>query len=114
MAASRKQCSGQCDADLAAQMLGTSPQLKTAYSLGTCRRYLMVADRFNKDFGMFMDRWDMNSGRACLLDQLHTMRSAVTAARTQPEMFILVKTLFWEQKCKLRTTRGAAGQDFRG
>ena len=54
--------------------------MKTLWSVDTRRRYLQIADEFHKDSGMRMDEWGMKSGRACLLDQLHTMHSAVAAA----------------------------------
>ena len=56
VAAYRQQCSGQCDAGLAAQILGTRPQLKTVWSVDTCRRYLLIVDRFNEESAMIMDR----------------------------------------------------------
>ena len=111
VATSRLQCSNQCDAELAAQSLGTIPQLKTVWSVDTCPKYKLIADKFNKDSGMIMDKWEIKSGRACLLDRLRTRRSAGTAAQTQPEMLILVQTLFRAQTCKLRTTMGHRGNN---
>ena len=97
---------GEGDADMAARVLGEKPQLKASWSADTCRRYLTIIDRFGTEACGIMSKWEMKFGRGCLLDQLHTMRSAATAAQSKEQMTLLVKTLFWEQTCKLRSSMG--------
>ena len=96
--------SSECDAALASRILSQKEVLKAAWSEDTCRRYLMISDRFNTEANAIMAKWEMKFGRFCLLDSAATMRSAVTAAQTEEQMTTLVKTLFWEQTCKVRTS----------
>ena len=101
---SQRQSASECDAALASRILSTKEVLKAAWSEDTCRRYLVISDRFNAEATAIMAKWEMKFGRLCLLDSLATMRSAVTAAQTEEQMTTLVKTLFWEQTCKVRSS----------
>ena len=92
----------ECDAALAARILGEKEVLKAAWQEDTCRRYLYIMERFNTDSTKLMAKWEMKFGRSCLLDSLAAMRNAATAAQSPDQMLILVKTLFWEQTCKIR------------
>ena len=92
----------ECDAALAARILGEKDVLKAAWQEDTCRRYLYIMERFNTDSTKLMAKWEMKFGRSCLLDSLAAMRNAATAAQSPDQMLILVKTLFWEQTCKIR------------
>ena len=102
-AASMRQ-GNECDAALAARILGQREALKATWSEDTCRRYLCISERFNQEAINIMTKWEMKYGRACLLDSLSIMRSAATAAQSEEQMATLVRTLFWEQTCKLRTS----------
>ena len=95
---------GECDAALAARVLGEKEVLKAAWQEDTCRRYLLIMDRFGKESTQIMAKWEMKFGRSCLLDSLVAMRNAATAAQTEEQMITLVKTLFWEQSCKIRSS----------
>ena len=97
---------GQCDAALAADLLGTKQELKATWSKDTCHRYLTISKRFDAAGDSIMNKWEMKFGRGCLLDHLHQMRSATTAAQSPEEMTALVATLSWEQTCKIRTSLG--------
>ena len=94
----------ECDAAMASRILGSKEVLKAAWSEDTCRRYLLISERFNAESTQTMSKWEMKFGRSCLLDSLSTMRSAVTAAQTEEQMNTLVNTLFWEQTCKMRSS----------
>ena len=97
---------GLCDAGLAAQLLEKEDVLKGKWTADTCRRYLAIFSRFNSEGESIMSKWEMKFGRTALLDQLNPMRSATTAAQTPEEMTTLVKILFWEQTCRIRTSLG--------
>ena len=53
-----------------------------------------------------MNKWEIKFGCGCLLDHLHQMRSATTAAQTPEDMTVLVTTLYWEQTCNIRSSLG--------
>jgi hypothetical protein len=107
---------GLCDAGLAAKLLEKEDALRGKWGVDTCRRYLAISGRFNSEGEAIMSKWEMKFGRSALLDSLNPMRSATTAAQTPEEMTTLVRVLFWEQTCKIRTSLGqrgrASGGDF--
>ena len=103
-AAAPQRQGNECDAGMAARILGEKQVLKASWTEDTCRRYLLISERFNTESTSIMTKWEMKIGRTCLLDSLTTMRSAVTAAQSEEQMTTLVKTLFWEQTCKMRTS----------
>ena len=92
----------ECDAKLASRVLGTKQALQATWSEDTCRRYLLISERFSAETTSIFIKWEMKFGRKCMLDSLSTMRSAAAAAHTAEQMTTLVKTLFWEQSCKMR------------
>ena len=103
-AASQRLATSECDAALASRILGEKQALKASWNEDTCRRYLLISERFNAESTSIMTKWEMKFGRNCLLDSLSIMRSAATAAQTEEQMTTLVKTLFWEQTCKMRNS----------
>ena len=67
-AAASERIGNESDSAMAARILGEKEVLKAAWSEDTCRRYLLISERFSPEATRIMSKWEMKFGRSCLLD----------------------------------------------
>lgn len=94
---------GRSDAELAESLLMQRKELQE-WNRDSCRRYLQVAERMcqGKEIQQLMRRWEFQLRRDSLVDGISILRAACAAAPTTEDLLLLLRTLYYEQVCKMR------------
>ena len=93
----------QSDAALAEALLTKHPELES-WKKDTCSRYLQVAGRTEgPEMAALFTSWEFQKGRDTLVDGISILRAACQATKDKDQLLDLLKGLYFEQVCQVRT-----------
>ena len=92
------------DADILRAVLEANRIDLPGWNLDTSRRYLSIGRRIaDLRFTKILDLWEYFEQRNSLVDNITVLRGVLSACSDNDELDFVLKTLFLEQRCGLRT-----------